>query len=61
MTIKIALSALRILLYFAAGLFIPTLFSSDYTAQEKMVFAAMSAGLMIAGICLHVHSLKSRS
>lgn len=61
MTIKIALSTLRTLLYFAAGLFTPTLFSSDYTAQEKMVFVAMIAGLMIAGICIHVHSLKNHS
>lgn len=59
MAMKIALSALRTSLYFAAGLFAPALFSSDYTPQDKMVFVAMIAGLIIAGISLHLHSLKN--
>lgn len=61
MTAKAALFALRFLLYFASGWFFAYLFYSRYTPQDKMVFAAMSAGLMIAGICLHIHSLKNHS
>ena len=61
MTTKIALSALRTLLYFASGWLLAYLFSSGYTLQDKMVLAAMSAGLMIAGISLHLDSLKNHS